>query len=250
MTLNFFYTVVFIHVYVSTEEGAQLRWYYDGSVRFGSDPAHCLLLIVATVFYLFFIVPYTIIGTFGSCIVRFHWIHSYLRPCIDTMHAPYKHNKTHWFGLRLLLLQALFTVYITNTYKQQVLVYTIVLSIFLTFQTFCKPYKSKLVSLIDSISILFLVLCLILQIYKPKEELSKSHIQFMTILSLIFLFTIIVHVFMVLKIDVTRTRCYIALNMWYHALKHQFWINSDGYEPVEDADVEDSVRFRESLLAY
>ena len=249
MTLSFFYTISYVYVY--TEKGSQLRWYFDASVEYGKHPYHCTLLIIAIMFYLFFILPYTIVGIFGSCLLRYHQIHSYFRPFIDTMHAPYRHNKTYWFGLRLLLLQALFTVYVFYQYNKQILVYAIVLSIFLTVQVVNKPYKTKLVSLVDSMSMSFLVVCLVLQVYgNMKEDLTKTQMEFMTLLFLIFLFTVIAHIVMVLKIDLTRVRCYTMLNRWFCLLKNFRWFNSEGYEPVEESDTEDSVRLRESLLAY
>ena len=251
LTLNFFYTISFVRVY--TEEKSHLRWYFDASVKYGQDHKHCTLLVIAMIFYLFFILPYTIVGTFGSCILRYHRIHSYFRPFIDTMHAPYKHNKTYWFGLRLLLLQVLFTIYVFCSYNKQILVYAIILTVFLIIQILSKPYKNRLLSLVDSMSMLLLVVCLVLQVHvyrQRKEALTKTQMEFMTLLFLIFFFTVVAHIVMVLKIDLTHTSWYITLNRWLWLLQNWQCFNSEGYESVGESDTEDSVRLRESLLAY
>ena len=162
-----------------------------------------------------------------------------------------RHNKTYWFGLRLLLLQVLFTVYVFYQYSKQLLVYALILSVFLTVQTISRPYKTKLVSLIDSMSMLFLRVCLVLQVNSQrKEDLTNAQMYFMTLLVLIFLFTIIAHVVRLLKIDPTHARCFTTVNRWFCSLKNWPWLNSEDYEMAEESDMEDSVRLRESLLAY
>ena len=106
-------------------------------------------------------------------------------------------------------------------------------------------------SLVDSMSMLFLVVCLVLQVYGPKKEaLTKTQMEFMTLLFLIFFFTIVAHIVMVLKIDLTHTSWYITLNRWLWLLQNWQRFNSEGYESVGESDTEDSVRLRESLLAY
>ena len=238
---------VFMYVKVHMEGNRiQLRWLLDGSVHYGTDPLHCLLIILSIGFYFFFIIPYTLIGLFGSRIVRFHWIHSYLRPFIDTMHAPYRHRQSHWFGLRLLLLQGLFIIDMNCIYSIQIPMYTLVLCGFLVCQIWCNPFKERLVAFIDYISFLFLVICLIVQLSYDNRSHIPSYIQtvYMSILFTMFLFTVSCHAFAVLNCDATETRLYVFFSRWFSLIQHKY--DGEGYESVDET--EETSRFRESLL--
>ena len=82
------------HIYYNStnSSGELLVWFSDGSVLYGQNPFHIVLLCVSIAVLSLFIVPFTLVGLFGVKMLRSRFISKYFRPFIDTIHGPYKDN--------------------------------------------------------------------------------------------------------------------------------------------------------------
>ena len=126
-------------------------WFLDGTVEFGGH-SHCILMIMTLIVVLGLLLPYVLLLLFAKPLRPLACYNKYLRPTLEAIHAPYKEGKQYWFTLRLLLLCAMYGVYAkyraTDIYAISVAI-SLMLVIFLVFQTYIKPFKNKLVNLLD-----------------------------------------------------------------------------------------------------
>ena len=95
-------TPAHIHFNSSNSTGKLLVWFKDGSVLYGQNLYHIVLLCVSIGVLSFFIVPFTLVGLFGVKMMRSRFIAKYFCPFIDAIHGPYKEKLRYWFGVRLL----------------------------------------------------------------------------------------------------------------------------------------------------
>ena len=103
-------TPAHIHFNSNNNTGELLVWFRDGSVLYGHNPYHIILLCVSIAVLSFFIIPFTLIGLFGVKMLRSRFIVKYFRPFIDAIHGPYKEKLRYWFGLRLVVLSLIYIV--------------------------------------------------------------------------------------------------------------------------------------------
>ena len=86
-----------------------LMWLYDAKIPF-LEGRHIPLFLIALLFLIFFILPYTLLLVFGQCLQAksnlkiFSWVN---RPTfkyfLDNYHAPYQNSHRYWTGLMLLV---------------------------------------------------------------------------------------------------------------------------------------------------
>ena len=84
-------------------------WLYDANIPFlGSK--HIPLFLMALMFFIFFLLPYTLILLFGQCLQAksnlkiFSWVNRPLfKYFLDNYHAPYQDRHRYWTGLMLLI---------------------------------------------------------------------------------------------------------------------------------------------------
>ena len=131
--------------YVNRE---QTVWFYNGE-EYGKG-VHGFYLFLASVFILFFLL-YTILTTFSSCFMRFKLVNKF-KPLIDAYGGPFKDKWRFWFGLRLWITVLIFSVSGTlrgTDYNGPFIFNFIILSIFILIQSFARPFKSRLILLMD-----------------------------------------------------------------------------------------------------
>lgn len=127
-------------------------WYWDGSVPYGHQD-HLVLICVVSVVVLIFVLPYIILLLAAKPLMRVSLFNKYLRPVVESVHAPYKDKYQYWFVARLLLLIGIYLVYTWLRGTDFLKIYIITgtsLVVFLVMQAYLRPFKSRLVNLLDS----------------------------------------------------------------------------------------------------
>ena len=113
-------------------------WLVDGNVQFFRG-THIALLLMAVVFILVFIVPFTLLVLLGRCLQANSHYHRVLRkitiklkPLLDAYQGPYKDRFRHWTGVMLLLRTILFVVFAGNVFgKPEINLFTVDIGIFM-----------------------------------------------------------------------------------------------------------------------
>ena len=136
---------------VRMEHDINYVWYWDGSVTYMGH-SHATLLLVTTIVVLILVMPYFVVLIFGSTLIR----HSvkvtfYIRPVFEAIHAPYKEGYHYWFVARLILLMV---IYIYSALplgdgNNFYIVIASLLAIFLTGQALFRPFKTRLLNVLD-----------------------------------------------------------------------------------------------------
>ena len=141
--------------------GKLLVWYRDGSILYGQNPYHIVLICVSIAVLSLFIIPFILVGLFGVKMLRNRFIAKYFRPFIDAIHGPYKEKLRYWFGLRLVILSVIYiiTAVLQGTNMTlQILLLTFILNLFIIAQAIVLPYKNKILNALD---LWFMVLVLV-----------------------------------------------------------------------------------------
>ena len=112
-------------------------WLVDGNVPFFRG-AHIALLLMAVVFILVYIVPFTLLVLLGRCLQAnsnhriLQKIFLKLNPLLDAYQGPYKDRFRHWTGVMLLLRTILFAAFAGNVFgKPEINLFAVDLGIFL-----------------------------------------------------------------------------------------------------------------------
>ena len=93
-------------------------WLYDGNVPFLKGK-HAALFVMALVFALGFVLPYTLLLLLSPCLQTksahhgLHWVNK-LKPFLDAYHGPYKDRFRNWTGIMLVVRAAQFTIFAFN----------------------------------------------------------------------------------------------------------------------------------------
>ena len=187
------------HIYYNStnSSGELLVWFYDGSVLYGQNPFHIVLLCVSVAVLFLFIVPFTLVGLFGVKMLRNRFIARYFRPFIDAIHGPYKDNLRYWFGLRLIVLSV---VYIVNAALQgsnmtlQLVLSLIILGSFTFAEGVYLPFKSRILNILDLWFMVLLVFHFITYLsYSSSETTTSIVTKIMIVLSFATFFVILLY---------------------------------------------------------
>ena len=137
---------------VYTSDNVVRVWYFDGNVKYGGH-YHCILMIVTLIVVVGLLLPYILLLLFAKPLRPLACTNKYLRPLIEAIHAPYKEGKQYWFTLRLLLLCAMYIIYTfykaNDVYILFVTTNTMLL-VYIFFQAYIKPFKNKVIHILDS----------------------------------------------------------------------------------------------------
>ena len=168
-------TPAHIHLNGTNSSGKLLVWFRDGSVLYGQNPFHIVLLCVSIAALSFFIVPFTLVGLFGVKMLRFGCISKHFRPFIDAIYGPYKDNLRYWFGLRLIVLSLVYiitAIFQGSNMTLQLLLIIFVLGFYTIAQAFVLPYKNKI---LNALELWFMVLLLVNFIVFLPHNASNYH---------------------------------------------------------------------------
>ena len=133
-------TAVYSTTLTGRDSSTPSVWLVDGNVQFFRG-THIALLLMAVVFILVYIVPFTLLVLLGRCLQTNSHYHKVLRkitiklkPLLDAYHGPYKDRFRHWTGVMLLLRTILFAVFAGNVFgKPEINLFVVDFGIFLLF---------------------------------------------------------------------------------------------------------------------
>ena len=190
-------TPAHIHYNSTNSSGELLVWFSDGSVLYGQNPFHIVLLCVSVAVLSLFIIPFTLVGLFGVKMLRNRYIARYFCPFIDAIHGPYKDNLRYWFGLRLIVMSF---VYIVNAALQgsnmtlQRLLSLIILGSFTFAEGVYLPFKSRILNTLDLWFMVLLVFHFITYLtYSSSETTTSIVTTIMIVLSFTTFFVILLY---------------------------------------------------------
>ena len=133
-------------------------WLYDGMPY--NTGVHTFLLVVVSMFAVFFIIPYPILLTFSQCLVQYK-LTSKIRPFLDVYNAnPFKDKWRFWFGLRLWVIVIL--IFLSNTLQGSNvnIAHLMVISLFILLQVHVLPFRSRAVGILDASFMINLIMLL------------------------------------------------------------------------------------------
>ena len=194
---------VFSSATIVTEQREYLVWLADGSVIFGENIGHIVLLGIASLVAVFVILPYLLISTLGSFGLRYRWVNK-LRPFIDAIHGPYKDNRRYWFGVRLILLVTVYISYafLRSRYPQEQLLLTLVLLVtFITVQASIRPFRNDLVGMLDTWFMFNTIVLVCIDLYNALDGTNAVYLLLANLIVVLCTATAVVvgHVIMLVK---------------------------------------------------
>ena len=122
---------------------ARTVWYFDRGFDHATG-THAVLLALAVMFTALFLLPYALLVTFSSHLVRFRLVNKF-KPFVDAYGGPFKDRWRIWFGLRLwitILLYGLDGVLEGTNADAMFIVHIMVLMVFIYFQSFVCLFKN------------------------------------------------------------------------------------------------------------
>ena len=175
---------------------SELVWYRSGAISFSYNEHSLLVLmflttiVVGTFFFLYFLF---FIG--GRCFIKSQLGNKYFRSTYESIHGPYRDNRKYWFSSRFILLLSMYIIYAVLR-GQGIAIVCIatlpLLIVFLAIQVYLRPFKSKLINLIDTAVMLDLVLIYVIGWYIMAFNVSMSKLQQSITIIFVLTFLIIV----------------------------------------------------------
>ena len=246
----------FVKLFNSTMKEPQNVWFNDGSISY-RDTNHMKLMIVTSVIVGIFLLPYMIIILTGRLLMKSNKIREYLRPIYEAIHAPYKYNKQYWSSARQLLLIFLYILYTIYRGKDLLLPFSICLPVyflFVTVQAHLRPFKNKILNLLDlSIMINYgIIVCTNWYFIKEEEYCISGILNITFVYILIFTFSVVVFYHIVLLTG-QQARFIGYINVVQYSMKKvtQCLMNSQPVSRPKDFREElDSSFFDDSYSEY
>ena len=134
---------------LSSKYGSIATWQLDPTVSYFSG-GHIMLFIIALLFLIIFVIPFTVLLTFPNRLMRNRRL-NYFFPLVDCFAAPFKDNFRFWFGLRALIL-----IYLAGTEAvifsdPEILLLSGIFGVgfFAFIQAYILPFKSVLANVLD-----------------------------------------------------------------------------------------------------
>ena len=201
---------VFTPAKIQTEEKNYHVWYWDGSVDYMGD-SHYPLIIVATLLSATLTLPYIALLLLAKPLMKYTRIANiYIRPIHEAIHAPYKHDQQYWFVARLLLLILIYVIYVAfRSHSEFVLSFAIasLLALFLIGQSLFRPFKRKLVNLLDSWLMLNITLVHVTIWHEITLETFTFNLMAIILAGLTFIAIIVIHLYLALRnVDIINKR--------------------------------------------
>ena len=184
-------------------------WSIDGNVLYGEKPGHAILIVVALLFLILFLLPFTLTLLLvpflkvKSHLRPLHWINT-LKPFFDTFYGPFKDKKQHqvWTGILLISRVLILIVYAsTSTYSPNasILLMTLIALLLLMYNTMGPLYKNWSLSLLENVYIVNLVILGGAFLFSDSEnndltdKLSPAATTSVAIALFVFLCTVIIY---------------------------------------------------------
>ena len=182
-------------------------WYLDGNLPYCKHP-HVYLFVVA-VTILFFCLSFTLFLLLIQCWKKIphlrllKWINKFT-PFYDAYFAPLKDKYHYWFGTLLLVRIALllaFTATSPTSSYVSLLFLQFTLVMLLWFASIKPVYKSKLVRMLDSISLLNLIILVGFTLYSRNGG-TIVYLEVSIAMAIIQFITIVIYSMMIILYDI------------------------------------------------
>ena len=114
-------TMSYTSLEVPQPQDTPYLWLYDGNIFF-FEGKHIALFMAGFLVLFLFIVPYTLLIVFSSCLQKkshlrcFHWVNK-VKPFLDAHQGPYKTRFRSWTGILLLARIVLYFVFTFNIHN-------------------------------------------------------------------------------------------------------------------------------------
>ena len=134
----------------SDTENSKRVWFFNGE-DYGHG-VHSFYLALAAIFTAFFLLPYTVLLTFSSSLMKFRLFNKVFKPFGDAYGGPFKDKWRFWFGLRLWITLLLFATNgaLQGKYTEIMLtIHRMIIILFILIQACCRPFKNCMIGLVD-----------------------------------------------------------------------------------------------------
>ena len=191
-------TAAFTSATVSASDNSSITvWYHDGNMTYLKE-GHLVLFLLSAITTVIILLPYLVFTTIAS---QLHTCHRgyRIRPLIDAYHGPYKDKLGFWFGVRQWMIVMSYGLYAGLRGTQPLLLLSleiITLMIFCIVQAHLKPFKNKLIGILDMWFILLLItldITTLLFISSNSPESGSPYIVSIEVLYLLTVIVVIIH---------------------------------------------------------
>ena len=249
------------HVHYSNH--TEWVWFLDGNLHYFSFlEGHGYLGVLAIMTLLFFVLPYTLLVTIGSRLMRYRWFAAKFKPIIDAHHGPYKDRWHFWFGVRLWVMFYSLVVY--STLRQfgsnlVIVLELVVLIPFLFLQAYVQPYKNHLINLLDLFLMTNLTITMSILTYNKDFNLPAKVAAALSVSVTFIVFTVIVAYQMrAVYIGFIKKHCRLSCRYRGGSEENlispsQSVVTINDYDPLKYPEAQQNsnkVKLRESLLSF
>ena len=163
-------------------------WYLDGNLRYCQRP-HIYLFVAAIATFIFLWLPYTLLLLFIQPLRRvshlrpLRWINK-LAPVYDAYFCPLKDKHRYWFGAMLLvrgILLVLLTVTSMDNPELNVFALFLFIAFLLSFISIENVYKRVDVRILESATLLNLIVLSSGTLYRWESTVSRSNLLMVSI---------------------------------------------------------------------
>ena len=165
---------------LQAEKISPLVWLHDGNLRF-LQGKHIALVVVSTLFALFYIVPFTLLLLFAPVLRRVHnnrivRLVQRLKPLLDAFQGPYKDRFHWWPGLMLMIRIILFIALTANTTHDPRLsaLFVGVTALPLALFSFREVYKNKLLNFHETAINVNMIVFVLWSLFNYSASASKT----------------------------------------------------------------------------
>ncbi len=253
-------TVTWSKVHIGNYNTTVHVWTNDGSVKYRQDKGHIILLIFTSMMVAIFVLPYFILLLAGRYLMRVSSkANKYLRHFYEAIHGPFKENHKYWFAARLILLLILFVLFSFLSLRLSGSIGWSLLIVFTIVQAYNKPFKTKLLNVIDitimklSIAIYTCIVYFTKDFQVQNEVLSKLQyvsMSFIFSVSMIMFVFIVVYHFMQVTGLSKRLIIYIdGIKSSYFSGSQELSIKTSLYSNAGSSFYDSIANYREPLLS-
>ena len=164
---------VFTPAKIYTSEKMYRVWYKNGSIEYGKENGHVLLMAVTVIIVGTLLIPYITILIGGRAFLKCALGDKYLRPIYEAIHGPYREKVKYWFTARLILLIIMYIIYTATSSAITVVITSPIIIIFVLIQGHIKPFRNRFVNILDSSVMLNLIMIYVIGWYialKPTQR--------------------------------------------------------------------------------
>ncbi len=187
-------------------------WYRDGRIPFSFSQTKLICLMVATIIIVTaFLIPYIILLTAGKFMIKSSFGEKYFRSVYESIHCPYQETRKYWFAARFFLLVTMYLIFaFFRGYNISIITVIILplLAAFLLLQVYLRPFKSKLITFLDTVVLLDLVLIYTIEWYLIFDLRPTNYDMCMTLVTVLVSIIFVLFVFVLVHHVLVATSFY------------------------------------------